>query len=96
MDQGPKVGRFVVEALVIVSSILLAFGIDASWDDRKDRVEEAEGLAGLHHEFGGYRDQLRGGIDQHGEMLEAMAAVLAAIERGEWTSGYGHPPDGHP
>lgn len=86
MDQSPKVSRFLVEALVIVSSILLAFGIDAWWDERKNRVEETEILAGLHREFAGYRDQLRGGIDQHGEMLDAMVAVLAAIERGEWTS----------
>ena len=86
MAEGPKVGRILVETLVIVSSILLAFGIDAWWDDRKDRVAETEILAGLHREFASYRDQLRGGIEQHGEMLEAMAAILAAIERGEWTS----------
>jgi len=86
VDQGPKVGRILVEAFVILSSILLAFGIDAWWDERKERVEETEILAGLHREFAGYRDELRGGIDQHGEMLEAMAAVLAAIESGEWTS----------
>ena len=86
MAEGPKVGRILVETFVIVSSILLAFGIDAWWDDRKGRVEETEILAGLHREFTGYRDQLRRGIDQHGEMLEAMAAILAAVERGEWTS----------
>jgi len=86
MDQRPKAGRLLVEALVIVSSILLAFGIDAWWDDRKDRVAEAEILAGLHREFAGYRDHLRRGVGRHGEMLEAMAALLAAIERGAWTS----------
>lgn len=86
MDQGPKVGRILVEAFVIVSSILLAFGIDAWWDERKERVEETEILAGLHREFAVYRDELRDAIDLHGEMLEAMVAVLAAIESGEWTS----------
>ena len=86
MAEGPRVGRILVETFVIVSSILLAFGIDAWWEDRRDRVEETEILAGLHREFTGYRDQLRRGIDRHGEMLEAMAAILAAVEHGQWTS----------
>ncbi|MDX1388127.1 MAG: hypothetical protein R3344_03005 [Acidobacteriota bacterium] len=83
---GARTGRFVVEAIVIVSSILLAFGIDAWWDDRKERVEEAEILAGLEREFTGYRDALERGLAQHAEMLDAMSAVLVSIDEGDWVS----------
>ena len=86
VDQGTKAGRFLIEAFVIVSSILLAFGIDAWWDTRKDRVEEAEIRAGLQREFTEYRDRLERGIEQHREMLDAMAAVLTSIDHGDWTS----------
>ena len=86
LGQGSKASRFLVEALVIVSSILLAFGIDAWWGARLDRVEETEILAGLHREFTGNRDVLARRIEQHGIMLAAFSAVLASIEQGEWTS----------
>lgn len=86
MDQKARVGRFVMEAFVIVSSILLAFGIDAGWDARQERQEEAEILAGLEREFTGYRDQVQGGLAQQVEMLDAMATILSAIHEGAWTS----------
>ncbi|MEQ9401615.1 MAG: hypothetical protein RJQ04_20790 [Longimicrobiales bacterium] len=86
MAQDTRISRFVLEAVVIVSSILLAFGIDAGWDARQDRVEEAEIVAGLHREFTGYRDGLIRGVAMHGRMLEAMAVILTSIDRGEWAS----------
>ncbi len=86
MNQGNRTSRFLIEAFVIVSSILLAFGIDAWWDARQERVEEAEVLAGLQREFSGYRAALSRSIERHGEMMSAMAAVLASIEAGAWTS----------
>jgi hypothetical protein len=86
LGQGSKATRFLVEAFVIVSSILLAFGIDAWWDARLQRVEEAEILAGLHREFTGNREALTRGIEQHGTMLAAFSSILASIEQGEWTS----------
>jgi hypothetical protein len=43
--------RIAVEASAIVASILLAFGIDALWEERKDRAEEAELLTRLTAEF---------------------------------------------
>jgi hypothetical protein len=43
--------RLVVEGAVIIVSILLAFGIDAWWEERKDRIEEQEVLLGLQGEF---------------------------------------------
>ena len=43
--------RIAVEATAIVASILLAFGIDAWWDEQKDRAEEAELRTRLTAEF---------------------------------------------
>jgi len=43
--------RIAVEAAAIVGSILLAFAIDAWWDDRQDRAEEQRILVGLKSEF---------------------------------------------
>lgn len=86
MSESTRAGRFFVEAFVIVASILLAFAIDASWDARKERVEEAEILAGLQREFTDYQARLESGIAQHRRMLAGMAAILASIEDGDWTS----------
>lgn len=69
-----------------MSSILLAFGIDAAWDERQERAEEAEIIAGLQREFTGYRDQLDARLELHAEILSAASAVLGSIEAGEWTS----------
>ena len=40
-----------IEALAIVGSILLAFAIDAWWDEQQDRRAESEILGRLHEEF---------------------------------------------
>jgi len=86
LGQSTKASRFVVEALVIVMSILLAFGIDAWWDARQERREEAEILAGLHREFSDNRDALIRRIEQHGTMLTAFSAILASVDEGVWAS----------
>ncbi len=39
--------RLLAEGAAIVVSILLAFGIDAWWDDRQERIEERKILLGL-------------------------------------------------
>lgn len=41
----------IVEGIVIVLSILLAFGIDAMWAQHQDRLEEQEVLASLESDF---------------------------------------------
>jgi len=43
--------RVFVEGVVIVGSILLAFGIDAAWEGRQEVEEEREILMGLEAEF---------------------------------------------
>lgn len=60
-----KLGPKVVEALLIVASILLAFAIDAWWDERKDRRQELKILASLKTEFEANLEQLDRVIDTH-------------------------------
>ncbi len=43
--------RVFVEGAVIVGSILLAFGIDAWWEERQERKEERVALEALRQEF---------------------------------------------
>ena len=43
--------RAFIEGVVIVGSILLAFGIQAWWDGLQEREEEREVLIGLEAEF---------------------------------------------
>ena len=43
--------RLYVEAAAIVASILLAFAIDAWWEDRQERVLEQQYLASLKADF---------------------------------------------
>ena len=43
--------RVFVEGVVIVGSILLAFGIQAWWDGRQERVEERQALEALARDF---------------------------------------------
>jgi hypothetical protein len=49
--------RLLIEGAVIVASILLAFGIDAMWEERRESLEEAEVLANLEADF---RENLQG------------------------------------
>ncbi len=51
MKQDIPWNRLVIEAFVIVGSILLAFGIDAWWDERQERAEEGIALKALLEEF---------------------------------------------
>ena len=63
--------RVSVEGAVIVISILLAFGIDALWDEVQERRQEQEALAALQAEFEG-----------HVADLEAYVPTLSRITRG--------------
>lgn len=51
--------RLLIEGVVIVVSILLAFGIDAAWEERGERRSERLALQALHAEAVGNRELLR-------------------------------------
>ncbi len=79
-------GFLFTEAVLIVASILLAFALDSWWDERKERVEEAEILHGLREEFLLNRSKLEYRMGRHFLDLEGMAALLAAANEGRWVS----------
>jgi hypothetical protein len=58
VKQRIKWTHFVVEGLVIVASILLAFGIEAWWDGRKEAARRAEFVAALITDFEVTRERL--------------------------------------
>ena len=64
--------RVLGEGVVIVSSILLAFGIDAYWDERKEDTEEREVLVGLEADF----VDLRARLGQWAEFNETGVRLL--------------------
>lgn len=74
--------RLTLEAAAIVGSILLAFAIDAWWEERQDRHEEQQLLQGLHAEFEENRTVLQRHLTRHLEEIQSLERVLNAIARG--------------
>ena len=68
--------RVFVEGVVIVGSILLAFGIDAAWEGRQEREEEHRLLQDLQHDFIATRELLASGVAQH-ERTKILALEVA-------------------
>jgi len=77
--------RMAVEAVLIVVSILLAFGIDAWWDERKSALEEAEMIVALENEFLRNRAVLQVQSDLHGHILKSVGRFVTATRQGEWS-----------
>ena len=51
MDHKSSPGWLALQATAIVGSILLAFAIDAWWDNRQERELEQAVLVSLHRDF---------------------------------------------
>jgi hypothetical protein len=79
------VTRMAVEAVLIVVSILLAFGIDAWWDDRKLAIEEAELIVALEKEFLRNRQTLLEQENIHAQILEMVGQLVLASRQGGWS-----------
>lgn len=75
MSDQPSTGyrRLVVEGVVIVASILLAFSIDALWAQSQDREAERQALVSLESEFESNRQLIQQVIDRHLEFRETIA-----------------------
>ena len=58
LTRGIPWGRVAVEGVVIVASILIAFGIDAWWDSRQRRFDEDELLAAVQQNLEDTRIEL--------------------------------------
>lgn len=74
--------RISVEAVAIIVSILLAFAIDAWWDERRERIEERKILQSLLIEFLANRDDAASVVRVHENALR-YAAELAALSDSE-------------
>ena len=70
-------GRLVAEGLLIVFSILLAFGIEAWWSQRGERQAEAEALQGLRDDFVETHRRLASAMSEHVAVRDASVRLLA-------------------
>ena len=68
--------RLAVEAAAIVVSILLAFAIDAWWDEQQERAEERELLHSLHVEFEANRVKAASVISFHDRVIQSVAMLM--------------------
>ena len=68
--------RIFIEGVVIVGSILLAFGIQAAWDERQERRAEAEYLLAIQGE-------LEENLDAVGDNLRVSEMGYEALQRAE-------------
>jgi hypothetical protein len=72
--------RLSVEAAAIVVSILLAFAIDAWWDDRNERIEEAEILAQFLVTLDEDIQSLESKVSRFQEMIDGITEIVIHIE----------------
>lgn len=81
--QGPvrgRRGRILLEGVVIVLSILLAFAIDAGWDERQERRAEQEILQALSAEFETYKEGFNDRAEFYDHMSESIVWLLDEAE----------------
>ena len=81
--------RVMVEGLVIVGSILLAFGIEAGWERLKERTEEQQILSSLAEEFRANQAEARSVIDTY-ERSQRLVDRLTSLTEAELRAD---PPD---
>ena len=77
---GGRWSRALLESVAIVLSILLAFAIDAGWDEGQDRRAEKEILQALSAEFEGYRDRFSSRAEFYQRTAEHIVWFLDEAE----------------
>jgi hypothetical protein len=75
------------EAAVIIFSILVAFSLDAWWDDVKTDREIGEILQAVESEMAGNIENLGASIQHHYDIQMAIEEMLKESVSGEFTSG---------
>ena len=85
-DRDISISRLIFEGTAIVISILLAFAIDAWWDERRERVREGEILLALQADFKANREEAAAVIALHvdtanlfTEFRSMQAEVIAGL-----------------
>ena len=69
--------KTLVESAAVIASILLAFGIDATWDAWRERSTEREVMAALSQEMRSNRGQLENVIRLNDEAAEHFTTFLS-------------------
>ena len=82
MPETIRWSRILLEGVVIVGSILLAFGIQAWWDQRQERIAEAEYLAAVRDEIERNLDALDGNIRVAQIAYDALQRAERLLETG--------------
>jgi hypothetical protein len=72
--------RLAVESIAIVGSILVAFAIDAWWEDRQERRDERSYLTSLRQEFVSGLDSVSQSESVHKEILDANVDLINQIQ----------------
>jgi hypothetical protein len=70
--------RLLIEALVVVASILVAFSLDAWWSERAERRTEAAHLRALRSDFEQNVSRLKVLIEQEERIADASQRLLLA------------------
>lgn len=70
--------RILAEGTAIVASILLAFAIDAWWEERREREREVELLLALKDDMASSKEQVQRFIQFHEEVQAATLKLLQA------------------
>ena len=78
MDETQKIPwkRLPIEAAAIVVSILLAFAIDAWWNEQQERAEEREVLESLYVEFEANREEAAAVISFHDREIQSIETLM--------------------
>ena len=74
------------ESVAIVVSILLAFAIDAWWEERRERRFEQEALVSLKSEYEDHRESIEWQLDFHLATMRATTGLMAACQSGSFQS----------
>ena len=75
--------RLSLEGVVIVLSILLAFALDAAWDDRQERIRRDEYLHVLEDEFHSAAEEMADQIADHERQVADIETLLAQLDEGQ-------------
>jgi hypothetical protein len=69
----------VFEGVAVLVGILVAFGVDASWDLRKEREETRASLTAVRSELESNRDQIKSDIEYIGRTIEETYTTLERV-----------------
>jgi len=77
MAEGIQGKRIFVEAIAIVGSILLAFAIDAWWDERSDRIRLDGAIQNIAAEVRDARVEIEQAVERNNYRIDGMRRFLS-------------------